>query len=376
MAFPVTSAGGRLVVTEPRALLFVTNGISATMGRAALERDGHDLSETVLVRQRRVALDWADACAETIDFTGKPALNMVGQVNQIGFTWTLVRRMRALLKAGSLRDIYIPNIDNLMTSHILSLVERGDIAGAPRLSVITEGLMNYQEIGIADRAGWRWRIKPILAGLLGLRYRQPSSHLSGAFEPAVTRVIAYSDAGLKAPPEKVSVIPYPRVEPRVAPDPAAALLIITGIGQWMEPEQFARFRDSFAEWMNRQGFDRIFYKPHPHYDGGGIERLIANAVPLGDSRSLEAIAAEIPAQTVIGYCTTGLVTLKMQRPDLRLIDWGSDFYCEHAYHGDRSVVDVLRNAGVEIVEMDVDRHRAVAGAHNLTPSHALPTIDR
>lgn len=335
----------------PKALLFVTNGISAAMGRAVLEKDGYALSDTVLVRQRWVNIDWAKDCAETIDFTGKPKLTMMGQMNQIGFQSKLVRRLRALLRGGTLTDIYIPNVDNMMTNHVVLSAEQGRLPGTPRLSVVAEGLMNYQDIGVADRAGWRWRVKPILSKLFSLRYRQPAGHLSGAFEKAVSRVIAYSETGLKAPSDKVTVIPYPRVEATVVPDPDTALLVITGIGQWMEPEQFATFRDSFAAWLNAQGFARVLFKPHPHYDGGGIEKLIDNAAPLGDSRSMEALAPEIPAATVIGYCTTGLVTLKMQRPDLRVIDWGSDFYCEHAYHGDRSVVTVMRSAGVEVIEM-------------------------
>lgn len=347
-------------MSRPKALLFVTNGISATMGRAALERDGHSLADTVLVRQRWVAIDWAGECAETIDFTKKPALNLLGQVNQIGFQFTLARRLKELLRGGTLRDIYIPNVDNLMTNHVLRLAERGKLPGSPRLSVIAEGLMNYQEIGIDDRAGWRWRVKPILAALMGLHYRQPTQHLSGSFEAPVTRVIAYSPTGLKSPVEKVTVVPYPQVDAIVEPKGDTALLVMTGIGQWMTPERFAEFRDGFARWLNAQGFGTVLFKLHPHYDSGGIEALIDNAVPLGDSRSMEALAAEIPAATVIGYCTTGLVTLKMMRPDLRIVDWGSDFYCEHAYHGDRSIVPVMQAAGIEMVEME-GRDTALAG---------------
>ena len=46
---------------------------------------------------------------------------------------------------------------------------------------------------------------------------------------------------------------------------------------------------------------------------------------------------------------TGLVTLKLLRPDLRCVDYGTRFYCERAYFGDLSVEELMRTAGVEIV---------------------------
>jgi hypothetical protein len=45
------------------------------------------------------------------------------------------------------------------------------------------------------------------------------------------------------------------------------------------------------------------------------------------------------------------VTLKLMRPDLRCIDFGSDFYCRTAYRGDYSVVEFLMGSGVEVAEM-------------------------
>jgi hypothetical protein len=338
----------------PLALVLITNGISATMARGALERDGYPLSRTVLVKQRHVDIGWAEECAQVIAFTRKPSLTLLGQVNQIGFYRRLLGRIRSLLRQGTLRDIYLPNVDNLVNNHILQSKRLGRLPGSPRLSVIAEGLMNYQDIGEQDRARWRWAIKPALARLMRLRYRQPEGHLSGAFEPDVERVFAYSGTGLMAPPAKVSIIAYPRVAPAVAPDPKAALLVMTGIAQWMTAEAFERFRRAFAAWMNAQGFTRVLVKPHPHYPSGGVEALIDRAAPLDDPRRLEEMAADIPAQTIVGYCTTGLITLKLIRPDLDFIDWGSNYYCEHAYHGDRSVIGPLRSAGITLIDMPAD----------------------
>lgn len=335
----------------PLALVFITNGISATMARGALAHDGYPLSRTVLVKQRKVDIDWAGECAQVIEFTRKPSLTLLGQVNQIGFYGRLLRAIRGLLDGGTLRDIYLPNIDNLVNNHILQMKRRKRLPGGPRLSVIAEGLMNYQDITDKDRAGWRWKIKPALSRLMRLRYAKPSAHLSGAFEPEVARVFAYSDTGLMAPADKVSIIAYPQVTPIAAARADTALVVMTGIAQWMTPEAFDAFKSGFAQWVNAQGFAQVLVKPHPHYPSGGVEALIERSAPLGDPRRLEDMAAEIPAQTVIGYCTTGLITLKLIRPDLDFIDWGSDYYCEHAYHGDRSVIAPLRGAGIRLVEM-------------------------
>ena len=74
--------------------------------------------------------------------------------------------------------------------------------------------MNYQDIGLKDRASWRWRTKPAIARALGLKYIQPETHLSGAFEPDVKRVFAYSTKGLQSPPNKAIELPFPPVCPR------------------------------------------------------------------------------------------------------------------------------------------------------------------
>lgn len=339
-------------VDAPLALAMVNNGISATMVRNAFQQDGYEIGQTVLVKQRRVNVPWADACKEVIEFTSAPSLTMLGQVNQIGFYRHLLKRIRPLLKAGTIRDIYFPNIDNLINNHIVQRKRLGRLAGNPRISVVAEGLMNYQNITQKDRAGWRWMIKPTLAAMMGLHYKQPAGHLSGAFEAEVQRIFAYSDVGLFAPADKVVVLPYPQVRPSVPPRQDTALVVMTGIAQWMTPEAFQHFKHGFATWLNAQNFRQIFTKAHPHYPSGGIEELLDRSEPLGDRRGLEEMAGEIPASTVIGYCTTGLVTLKLMRPDLHVVDWGSDYYCEHAYHGDRSVIAPLQGAGVQIVNMN------------------------
>jgi hypothetical protein len=303
-----------------------------------------------------------------IDFTAAPSLRKIDQVRLLSYYLRASRAMRALLRSGTLKDIYLANIDNLLSNHVLQLVKTNRIHPKPRLSVVAEGFMNYQNISKGNRAAWRWAIKPLAAAFLGLKYKHPAGHLSGSEEDAIERVFAYSSIGLKSPPQKFVAAAFPSVKTIVEPDANAALLIMTGIGQWMTPEKFDVFKAAFVDWMNAQRFEKVFVKRHPFYPSGGIEDLIANAVVIEDSRRLEQMAGELPAQNVIGYCTTGLVILKLMRPDLTFTDWGSNFYCEHAYHGDRSVIDVLRSASIDIVEMrETPAHGASDAFPDLSP---------
>jgi hypothetical protein len=189
----------------------------------------------------------------------------------------------------------------------------------------------------------------VAAGLAGLRYSKPLTHLSGSYEPRVNRVLSFSPFGLKAPEDRVVILPFPSTGTRPEPDPDTILILMTGIAQWMQPEDFAVFKEAFGAWVRSLGSKRILVKRHPNYPSGGIEELIGPFEYLEDNRGVEMMAGEIAAARVVGFCTTALVTLKLIRPDLTCIDFGSDYYRDKAYHGDRSIIDVLRNGGVEIV---------------------------
>lgn len=335
-----------------RALVLVSNSISAAMARHALEMDGYNLSEVALIKLRQMDLEWSKACAVSLDYGRKPSLTLQGQIKVAGFYARAIRVLKRCLALPGLQDIYLANVDNILCNHALRRHQSGRLRKPIRVSIVAEGFMNYQDIATKDRAAWRWKVKPWIAATLGLTYAHPQGHLSGSFEPGVSRVFAYSPIGLQAPPERFVEANFPASPVIRSPDPSTALVVLTGIGQWMQPAQFEQFKAAFTAWVNGLGFDKVLYKSHPYYPSGGIEDQLINAEPLKDPRRLEDMSGEIPAATIIGYCTTGLVTLRLMRPDLRIIDWGSDLYCEYAYHGDRSIVSVLRSAGVEVVESE------------------------
>ncbi|MFN0069113.1 MAG: hypothetical protein ACKVYV_15940, partial [Limisphaerales bacterium] len=94
-------------------------------------------------------------------------------------------------------------------------------------------------------------------------------------------------------------------------------------------------------------------KPHPNYPPSEYQRKLLEPYELVTERgSVEELAGKLDAATVVGTCTTALFTLKLMRPGLRCVDFGSDVYVPHAYFGDDSVVKTLAGVGVEIVKAE------------------------
>lgn len=332
-----------------KALAIISNGVSASMLEAAAAHDGIDFAEIAVIGGRRIQHGWKNQCAEYIELENAPSLRPLGQLNTLGFYARALRVLKKALLSPDLTDIYIANSDNLLSNHALRWAEQNHKV---RVTVVAEGFMNYQDIGVANRFGWRWAVKPAMAFAMGLRYTKPRSHLSGSFEARVDRVVSFSAFGLKAPDAKTTILQFPSIGSNCQPKPGKILIVLTGLAQWMETEEFDTFKQAFGDWVRSLGAKEILVKRHPNYPSGGIENEVGDFVFLDDSRGLEMMAGDIDAAQVIGFCTTALVTLKLIRPDLRCIDFGSNFYCEKAYHGDRSIINVLKNGSVEIVNFD------------------------
>lgn len=329
-----------------KAIALLSNGLSASMLEAALTNDGLRFDDVSVISGRKLQHPWKNECASFIEFTNIPSLKISGQVNAVSFYAKAVARLKHDLRSPELKEIYVTNNDNLLTSHVFCWAEQNPKV---RVTVLAEGFMNYQDIGIADRASWRWTVKPMLARLMGLKYRRPTTHLSGAFETRTDRVVAFSRFGLKAPEEKAEILSLKSETATGGFEPNTILILLTGIAQWMTEQDFAIFKGAFGAWIATLGATRILVKRHPNYSSGGIENVLGDFEYLDDSRGIEMMAGDIVAGRVVGFCTTAMLTLKLIRPELSCIDFGSDYYCEKAYHGDRSIIDVLRNGGVEIV---------------------------
>lgn len=329
------------------ALAFVNNAVSARLTFEALRKDGIDLKNVALITLRELPVRWGFECGLFVRYGNKPANDLYGQWRFLSFyvrSASLIRRLRA---SKQLKRVYVVNNDNLLTSALFVWASKAD-GYVPKLTVIAEGIMNYQSIELGNRARWRWAAKPLLARTLGLPYRLPQGHLSGAFDSCVERVISFTEHGLKAPQQKVVILPFPTVSAAVAPDPKACLIVHTGLWQWMPQAEYQAFAQAFVRWLQGQGFVRIFAKPHPHVSVGILEGLLPPHEVIADSRSVEEMAAEIPAATVVGTCCTALATLKLIRPDLDCVDFGADYYCRYAYGGDVGVQELLAGTKVRL----------------------------
>lgn len=331
------------------AIALVNNAISARLTRQLLEQDGIALKNVALILLREVQADWVHRCGAVVRYGGRPEHTLLGQRR----FHTFFREGAALIKRAwaseRLREIYVVNNDNLLTNPFFLWLERTSRLPSPRLTVVAEGIMNYQDIGTTNRASWRWRVKPLLARYLGLPYRTPGSHLSGSFEPTVSRVASFTSLGLIAPESKVAVLPFEQAQIEKAPERDLCVILHTGLWQWMPDAEYERLGQAFGRWVSAQGFRQVLAKPHPRIATGKIKDWLPPHEDYRDERSAEELAGVIPGSTVVGMCCTALATLKLMRPDLRCIDFGADYYCIHAYNGDTSVVDFLRGASVELV---------------------------
>lgn len=331
-----------------RVIAAINNSVSAELFRQDILAQNIPLNETIVILLRDLHEKWLEDCGVVLRYPGRPADTILGQRRFIRFYFLAARMLRRIDEANEITHIYVVNNDNLITSHLLIMAEQKE---GIITSVLTEGLMNFQIIGKENRNKWRWLLKPSIATLLGFSYRIPNSHLSGSFEEVVSRVVSFSAEGLKAPPEKVVVRSLSQIKPLRRTDPTVALVALTGLANWMPREKADLFARAFFNWIQKQGFRKLQVKRHPRVSAGLIEDLLSSYDEVGKGHSLEAIAVEMDAGTIIGTCCTALVTLKLMRPDLICIDYGSDYYCENAYHGDTSVQQLFRKTGVKTIQI-------------------------
>jgi len=331
-----------------RAILIINNPISADVSRMALAADGIRPQEVTLITLRRTRRLWFDQCREVLHYPANPSLRMMGQWPFLGFYWRAAQILTRELRSPHLQEIYIVNNDNLLTNHALAWRRQG---GKARITVISEGLMNYQDIQLRNRAAWRHHTKRLIAGSLGLLTHPVTGHLSGAFDSSVSRVISFVATGIFAPKEKVVILPFQPVAPAITPQPNTLLYVETALWQWMPQDQWHPIARALAAWIRQQAPSRLLVKEHPSYPACPVLRsLLPSFKILPRGQSIEEMAASIEASHVVGTCCTGLVTLRLLRPDLQISDFGANRYIPAAYNNDFSVVNLMREVGVNVVD--------------------------
>ncbi len=340
-------------------LVFINNEISLRMAEAALRERGIGYDRVALFLTRTVRAPWIGQCAVVVDYGRKPSFSLAGQLGLIGYFRRSSSLLRRLLKSGRIKTVMLINNDNPLTNHVFAVARAHP---EMEIAVLAEGIMNFQDIQLKNRDSWRTLLKPALATALGLKWREPTGHLSGAFEPETQSVYSFSSAGVYAPPEKVRVVQFAAIKPTAPPDPDAALIVMTGLHLWMTEEAYAEFSRRFMAWLATLPYKRIVVKRHPRASEGPLFAQLQDYPVVGEGVSIEDMAGDLEVGTVIGFCCTGLVTLRMLRPDIECLDFGSDFYCDAAYFGDTSVQRLLTSVGVKLVASEPYAAEAVAAA--------------
>ncbi len=327
-----------------RALAVINNHISLNMLLADLAASGISPAETCFIAAREI--DLPAVVGEAVEYPGMPEIGLLGQRRFIAFYRKAARLVRGHLRSPSLERIYVVNNDNLLCNHILETAARD----GREVTVVVEGLMNFLDAGTHNLDPWRLKVKPALSGLLGLRYRPPEGHQSGAFHPAVRRVVSFSADGLRAPEDRVVLRQWPITARRsVTAAQDIGLVVHTALARLMPPEQYRVFAEAYAQWIGSQNFRKLYAKRHPRSSDPLLESLLPPHEILDDPRAIEDIAGDIPAGVIIGPGTTPLVTLKLMRPELRCVDFGADFYVPVVYKGGVGASPLFKAAGVESV---------------------------
>lgn len=328
-----------------RALAIINNHISLSMLLTDLQERGIPRQETDVLVVREIALPRYDF-ASVLEYPGTPESGILAQRRFVGFYCEAARIMRQKLSDPATEHVYIVNNDNLLSSHVLETAQRNGL----EVTVVAEGLMNYFDAGEHNMDAWRLRVKPVLARLLGLRYAPPVGHQSGAFHPAVSRVVSFSADGLRAPAEKIVVRRWPvDAVRRVVAEPDIGIIVHTSIARLMPKPEYRVFALGYARWIAAQGFRRLYAKRHPRSRDPMLESLLPPHEVIEDERPIEELVGELEAGVVVGPGTTPLVTLKLMRPELRCIDFGADYYVPIVYKGGAGASALFAAAGVESV---------------------------
>ena len=335
---------------EKILLCVINNAISAALLKSYLDKVEADCSQVTLITLRKLKLNWSAKCGHSLEYPAKASLNIWGQYKFVLWYFKAARIVRSFFKNNpmSTKEVYIVNNDNLLTNHCFQNIDQNI-----KLNVLVEGMMNFQEIETKNRASWRFFVKSIFSKFLRLDWVKPEGHLSGAFDERVAKVISFHEAGLKAPANKVEIVPLVG-SCGIKNDDAVLgendiLIVETALYQWMNVEHFNELVSRFESFLKHFKNYSIYVKPHPNYAPSEVFRSALGKYSILDYEgSVEQMAEQLGCKVVLGTCTTALFTLKIMRPNIRCIDFGSDIYVPHAYYGDRSVVDVFNSVGVEI----------------------------
>ncbi len=335
---------------HPPVLALVNNHISLTMLQADLSAKGIDTHEVGLVALRRLESDCSDF-AYVLEHPGTRSLAS----SSAWWAWRISefyvrasRLVRSAVDSDNIRFAYVVNQDNVLCRHIISK------AGASvEVTVLAEGLMNFFDVVPESIAASRGLVKSLMACVLRLHYSAPVGHLSGSFLDRTDRVVSFASEGLAAPQAKVTVHPWPGKCSSVPSNKRrAALLLHTGLCEMMSKNDYLRFATDFAAWLQSQGFREVLQKRHPRKPDPVIESLLEGFPGrfIGDG-PIEAQICDLDIDAVISFGSTALLTAKLMRPELKVLDVGGNRYVPAVYGSGPGAKPLFDSVGVKSVDL-------------------------
>jgi len=254
------------------------------------------------------------------------------------------RRLKKLLLSNEVIEVFIVNNDNLLTNYVIRKTKQYGYA----VSVLSEGIMNYQNISIENRNKVSLAAKGLFSLFFGFIYEIPKGHLSGSEDKRVKWVYAFSQDGLKAPKEKIVVINA--FETGLERQTRNELLIVlSGLFEIMSSTDYYEIVKKMKDFIDNSSFKRILIKEHPRVENDPILKHIHFDEILPKHEAVESVIQRIGVSCVVGSCCTALVTLKLMDPDLECVDVGSSIYIDKAYRGDTSVLNLLKGNGIRLI---------------------------
>ena len=332
-----------------KTIIFVDNQISIMMANAAIRSESIDYGNIILFALRDCDEDWFGLCKNVFRSPFSQKRSWKSNISLILFFIRSIRLIRGYLHRSDIERVLIVNNDNIIINYIVNNIHKQmkDV----EISVLVEGIMNYQDITIRNRSKFNLAVKMFISLLLGFKYIIPKGHLSGAYMQQVKKVYSFSAKGLKAPVDKICVCELAVEKKITGVKNNAILLVLSGLYKWMPATKYDQYCDLFMKHLSTIKYSDVFVKQHPRcLDDPLLARLQNDLKYLDKDVPIEKMAGDIKVKQAIGFCSTALATLKMLRPDIECNDFGADYYCTEAYYGDDSVLEFFEGVHVGVIE--------------------------
>ena len=254
-----------------------------------------------------------------------------------------INKLKYYLRNSEITNVFIVNNDHLLTNHILHIHNKYYY----RISVIAEGLMNYQNITKKNRSAIGFFFKKILAFIFNIKYVIPKTHLSGAFENSVEDVFTFSKTGINAPIDKVRIVKNFSNTLNTSSNKCGVLLLLSGLYTMLPSYEYSNLMILITNYIKNLNPRIIYIKKHPRYQFDPILDIFNDYIEVDQDIPIEEIINELEISHIVGSFSTALITLKMIQPELISVDIGYSIYSKYL-DGFDTIFDLYKSTNIEL----------------------------